>query len=456
MIKFSEVVNRALNGPILMEKDFDENHFMAKVPEMVSKYGIKYNANQPVPDDDDLADRVFQAALEFYTEVGTYCIDSNRIIKFSREEILEALSDYRKRGFFGQGIDAKAFPKRTPESNIPPWCSVGAGGGAVSSEEIYSSLMKGYALIPLADSITTPSLMTVDGEPIRARTPVEVEGSIRTVQLSKEAIQKAGRPGIPIVNGVASASTDVSTIAADTFGLTQSDAWEVSAIAEMKIDFSVLNKVAYLRRKGGQQWAATAPILGGYCGGPEGLAVTLTAYNLQALMVNHAEVHHPFCNHIQYTSNTGRMMLWPISVATQAISRNSPVPIAFLCYAAAGPMTEMVFYELAAWTLAAVTSGASIEVGAIALNSVLDHTTPIEPQFATEVAHAAIGMSRKEANEISSKLVEIYENDLLKPPTGKKYQDCFNVQTSTPSSEYQEFYKSIKKKIKDLGVPFKN
>jgi hypothetical protein len=130
--------------------------------------------------------------------------------------------------------------------------------------------------------------------------------------------------------------------------------------------------------------------------------------------------------------------------------------MADLCYAAAGPMTEMVFYELAAWTLAAVTSGASIEVGAIALNSVLDHTTPYEPQFATEVAHAAVGMSRKEANDISSKLVDMYENDLLKPPTGPKYQDCFNVQTSTPSSEYKEFYKSIKKRIQDLGVPFKN
>jgi hypothetical protein len=255
---------------------------------------------------------------------------------------------------------------------------------------------------------------------------------------------------------VASASTDVSTIAADTFGLGQTDAWEVSAIAEMKIDFSVLNKIAYLRRKGGQQWAATAPILGGYCGGPEGLALTLTAYNLQALMVNHAEVHHPFCNHIQYTANTGRMMLWPISVSTQAITRNSPVPMADLCYAASGPMTEMVFYELAAWVLAAVTSGASIEVGAIALNANLDHTTPYEPQFATEVAHAVFRMSRKEANEICITLNDQYENNLTQPPTGKKYQECFDIENSTPSREYRAFYKDIKAKIKDMGVPFGN
>ena len=454
MITFSEVVNRALNGPILMEKEFDQNIFMVKVAEKVTKYDIKYDGNVLISEDDELADRLFQAALELYTEVGTYCIDSNRIIQFSEDEIMETLGEYRKQGLFGTGIDARIFPKRTPECETPPWCSVGAGGGAVSSEEVFSSLMKGYAMIPLANSITTPSLLTVDGEAIRANTPVEVEGSIRTVQLAKEAIQRAGRPGIPIVNGVASASTDVSTIAADTFGLTQTDAWEISAIAEMKVDFSVLNKVAYIRRKGRQQWAATAPILGGYCGGPEGLAVTLAAYHLQSLMINNAEVHHPFCNHIQYTANTGRMMLWPIGVANQAITRNSPVPVANLCYTAAGPVTEMVFYEMAAWVLAGVASGGSIEVGGIALNTVLDHTTPCEPQFACEVAHAVAGMSRKEANQICRTLNDRYEKDLTQPPTGKNYRECFDMQTSTPSEEYRRFYKNMKAKIKDLGIPF--
>jgi hypothetical protein len=294
----------------------------------------------------------------------------------------------------------------------------------------------------------------VDGEAIRANTPVEVEGSVRTVQLAKEAIQRAGRPGIPIVNGVASASTAVSTIAADAFGLAQTDAWEISAIAEMKVDFSVLNKLAYLRRKGGQQWAATAPILGGYCGGPEGLAVTLAAYHLQALMINHAEVHHPFCNHLQYTANTGRMMLWPISLANQAITRNSPVPLVNLCYTAAGPMTEMVFHEVTAWVLAVVTSGGSIEVGGIALNTHMDHTTPYEPQFASEVAHAVVGMSRKEANEICRTLNARYEKDLTQPPAGENYRECFDVHTSMPSEEYRKFYENMKAKIGDLGIPF--
>ena len=455
MVVFSEVVNRALNGPFAREKDFDQKMFMRKTAEVVSKYGIGCDKNHPVPSDNDLADRVFQAALDLYAEVGTYCIDSQRIIQFSREEILEGLRDYSKQGRFGQGIDSKPFPRRTPECLIPPWCSVGACGGAVSSEEVFSSLMRGYASIPLADSITTPSLMSVDGVPIRGKTPLELEGSIRTVLLSKDAVQQAGRAGIPIVNGVASASTDTATIGADHFGLSRTDAWEISAIAVMKVDFSLLNKVAYLQRMGGQHWNATAPIMGGYAGGPEGAAIATAAYNIQAIMINKAEVHHPFSNHIRYLTNTGREMLWIASVSSQAITRNSPLPLAALCFAGAGPMTEMIFYEIAAWTLAAVTSGASIEVAAIAKNTVLDHTTPYEPQFGTEVAHAILGMERKEANEICLKLVERYEEDLVHPPTGKKYQECFNVKDSTPTKEYRDFYKVVKKKTKDLGIPFK-
>lgn len=84
-----------------------------------------------------------------------------------------------------------------------------------------------------------------------------------------------------------------------------------------------------------------------------------------------------------------------------------------------------------------------------------DHTTPGEPQFGTEVAHVILGMDRKEANDICLKLLERYEKDLVNPPTGKKCQECFNVKDSNPTGEYRDFYKAVKKKTKDLGIPFR-
>ena len=72
-------------------------------------------------------------------------------------------------------------------------------------------------------------------------------------------------------------------------------------------------------------------------------------------------------------------------------------------------------------------------------------TTPDEPQFGIEVAQAILGMDRKEANDICLKLLERYEKDLVNPPTGKKYQECFNVKDSTPTVEYRGFYPPTQK-----------
>jgi methylamine--corrinoid protein Co-methyltransferase len=56
---------------------------------IVKEYGIKYDPKFPIPSDDDLADRLFQAGMKLYSEVGTYCIDTERVIQFTSEELQE-------------------------------------------------------------------------------------------------------------------------------------------------------------------------------------------------------------------------------------------------------------------------------------------------------------------------------------------------------------------------------
>ena len=91
MVGFSEVVDRALNGPICAEKEFDMEILVPELARVVKKFEIQYDPQNPIPSDDDLADRVFAAAAEFYTNVGTYCIDTERRILFTHEEIKDAL-----------------------------------------------------------------------------------------------------------------------------------------------------------------------------------------------------------------------------------------------------------------------------------------------------------------------------------------------------------------------------
>lgn len=455
MIPFAEVVDRALSGPICSPRDFDLELFVPTLREVVTNYDISYDPNHPVPSDDDLADRVWGAAFDLFLRVGTYCPDTERIIKFSQDEIEEALRQPAVEPILGEGQEAKRFRLREPESDIFPWCSLGAGGGAVSSEEIFTSYTKACAEFPLTDSITTPSLVSVDGRTIVAGSPWELEGAIRTVVLAKEAMRRARRPGLPIVNGVATAVKAVAHIGGHTAGLSPSDALEIGSIAELRVDLDSLNKVCYALSTGCHILAENGPILGGLCGGPPGTAVVAAAYNLLDLLVLRGCMQHPFAIHFDLRCTTSRELLWIRSVSNQAVTRNSPLGVLNLGYVAAGPMTEMCLYETAAWVIASVVSGGSIEAEGVASNIEVDYRTPLESIFAGEVAHAAAGMSRQQADEVVAQVVAKYEDRLAQPPKGVRYQDCFDLPSGRAKPEYIALYAKVRKELEDLGLEFK-
>ena len=48
MISFFEVIKRALNGPYCAEEDFDMGLFVPKLREVVEKYDIRYDPDNPM------------------------------------------------------------------------------------------------------------------------------------------------------------------------------------------------------------------------------------------------------------------------------------------------------------------------------------------------------------------------------------------------------------------------
>lgn len=169
MLNPRKIYSRAEEGPTINEDEFDIHLLYPKLKELTEKYEIDYDAEHPVPSDDGLADRVFQASVDFLDEVGVYCKNTNKLIEFSREEIREAIDHAPKKCLFGEGKEAKAFTPRKPDSDRLPWCHVGSGIAA-SSEKIASSLVEGYGSIPQADSISMPALSTIKGEQVRGGT----------------------------------------------------------------------------------------------------------------------------------------------------------------------------------------------------------------------------------------------------------------------------------------------
>ena len=454
MLSFSAVVDRALSGPICTERDFELGMFVPNLRRVVEKYGIKYDPQNPVPADDDLADRVWEAGLEFLVETGVYCTETERRILFTREEVEGALASGPRGDTFGEGKDAKVMPRRRPEDETPPFCSGGGGGCPISSEQIYLNTIKTYAEDPFSDGITVPALTNVDGRQIVAGSPLGIEGAIRSILLSREALRRAGRPGMPVVNVIATAVRCQEHIAAHRFGTPQTDTLEVGTFHEMKIDFDGLNKVAYSLAAGNLIFAENGVILGGISGGPAGTAVVTAAYNPVDILVLRGAVQHPFPTHFELSSAT-RDAIWARSLATQAATRNSSLPVVNLGYSSAGPMTKMSIYEYSAWVIGAVASGSSIEIASQAKGVILDHGGPMEPIFINHVAHAAAGLTRQEANRIVQGLLAKYEDNLPTPPAGKPYQDCYDLASGEPVQEFVELHRELRKEMTDqFGLKF--
>jgi len=138
-----DVCEKALDGPIMKEQDFDRKFMMATM-KLVKESGVKYDRENPVPSDDNAADRIFAAAKKLVEEVGVYCLDTARVMEFTEKEIEEAVRNAPGHVKAGQGADRKYFGMRMPDENKWPWFQVGSG--IVSSKPAYAAnIVEGYA-----------------------------------------------------------------------------------------------------------------------------------------------------------------------------------------------------------------------------------------------------------------------------------------------------------------------
>ncbi len=198
MIDLIDVYERADNGPLMPDIDYYMNRFVPKLSEIIDRYRIKWDRETIVNSDDDLADRVFQAAVDFIAEVGAYCPDINRVMVFTREEIERAAEQAPKYARFGEGREAKTMYGRAVDEDSVPWVHVG-GGIYTTDEQIFLDTVEGLASISIVDSLSVPSILHLRGKDARVRSPQELLAAIKTVVLAREGIRRSGRSGLPII-----------------------------------------------------------------------------------------------------------------------------------------------------------------------------------------------------------------------------------------------------------------
>ena len=190
-----EVYERAMTGPKMDEKEWDFKVIPQTARKLKEKYGIKFDKSIIVPEDEELINNLFNAGLDMLTECGVYCIDTGRVIKYTREEILNCVMSAPDHFTYGEGREAINVVPRAYDSKKPPIIQ-GGPTGSPCSEEMFLPIHQSYAQEPIVDAIVDGVMQTVQGHDPRPGTPWEMLAVNQELLQVREAQRLAGRTGM--------------------------------------------------------------------------------------------------------------------------------------------------------------------------------------------------------------------------------------------------------------------
>jgi hypothetical protein len=292
---------------------------------------------------------------------------------------------------------------------------------------MYVKHMMNFALEPTNDMIANGNPALIEGREIRPFSPNEVHGAIQEVGWIREAIRRSGRPGMPlfVAPGCAASAPPAVAIINEERGLRKGDFMYAALLTELKSDHDRLIRAVVAVENGVHVATLLAPMVGGWAGSPEGAAICGMAETLLGAICHSSTivVNHPVHMSLKNGATTHRTTLWIESVVGQALSRNSRFPIGQNVFLDARAGTCEVLWEAAANAIVAVSSGQHTGPGpsGITGGNDVDMISGIELRMLGETSRAVTGMSRKQANEIVVKCLEIRTH--LGEAPGKRLQN---------------------------------
>ena len=450
-----EVHQRSRTGQFMKEVEFDL--LLAKrTNELLKEYRISFDPNVVVPADDDLADRVFQAGLQLLVDVGTYHLDTQRVIKFSRAEILDALRQAPDTLYLGEGRDMVIARHRGIEDPIPPLNLTGPAGQPCS-ETYYLPLMISYAQEPYVHAIESGATLTYNGYDIMANSLMEVKAVQRDSATAREAIRRVGKPGMHI-GDCATGMTAIGKMAASepVHLLRPCDGRLVAQMCELKTNDDQLIRVPHLLNYGSHIINLMTPLTGGIGGGPAGVAVVSVAETLMGVVCYYATYHYLSITHIKWTNNSDPWGMFVLAMTGQAMARNSHIVWTDDPFNVNGAGTLENLYEVAGHAIIGSVCGYQQHGVGSTGGNIVDHHTGLEAGFQGEVAIAATrsGITREKANEIALKLLPLYKETFNNPKLGKPFNELYDLNTITPKQEWQDCYRRAKETLTGMGLIF--
>ena len=450
-----EIVERSENGPYMKESDFDLM-LVKRVRKLVKENGLFFDPQVLVRSDDDMADRLYEAALVLFVEIGAYNQTTERRILFARDEVEEIVAAQPNSVVLGAGKDAVLEQHRGVESLIP--CRMHSGPtGTPSSERYHKLILQSCAQEPLVDCLGAGSVANYRGHLVVPGSPTEILAARRDAVEAREAVRKAGRPGMHIEDNASPLTCQGKMAALDPeIGLRPSDGLLVSQMVELKTDYDQLSRVAFMLNYGIHIIDLLVPLVGGMGGGAEGTALLTVAEHILGAVLYHPSYHFMGHMHLMRINNTGRMGLWIQAMAGQALSRNTPMVVANDIYCVSGTGTSELLWEIAAGAAIGAVCGLHQHGSGVRGGATLDQTTGLEARFQAQVAHAALGITREEVNGYVLEFLSHYEGSLDNPNTGKSFPELYDEDTLEIKDEWLEPYYKVCDAISQLGLDVNN
>ncbi len=453
-VNYLELVERAQSGPPVRKEDWDLEQVAITTKRLVKKYRLGWDTEEVIPLNPDIADRVFQAALDLAQAIGVYHADTGRVIPFEPGELEAGLKSMPQTLPMGEGQQARALYARQVLDPRPPLVWAG-NPGVPTPEEIFQPMVMSWMQEPIVDLVTCGSLTRVDGFEVRTAEPTEITATRRELRLMRDGLRKVGRPGMGMLAAQSSVSELGDLAVAHPDYLRPCDAHLVPILNELIIDNRNIARVVNSIEYGMRNASLACVMVGGLGGDAPGSAVIQAASFIAANLVCLAHYHllHPI--HIRHVATSTRAVMWVQGVVEQAFARNAPCIIVSDIYPKSGAMTRELLYEVAANAIAITVSGGHLE-GVGANDGASPNGTGLEARLMGEVGHAVTrqGLSLEEANRLVLKLLDKYEPVFHQPGgnPGARFDQAYDLKTLQPVPEWSRMYAEVKADLVQMGL----
>lgn len=447
MIPIMEFQDRSLKGPVMKSTQFDLA-FAKKVRELVGTYEIKYDPDELIVDD-NTADAVFQAGIALLADVGLYHLDTQRIIRFSEEEIREVAKEYREnppRQVFGQGEDEITVEYRTSDDKRPPILAGGAPGSI--AEDWFAPYVQSFMQEETNKAMGIAGGITAVGDVVpKAGTLSEVYCGLWECRTLLEVLERVGRPGLHL-GLLCTVSTVGGTVACVGPGLRGPHNTQIGIhiVPEQKLDWTRLLLAQFCEDRGITPWTSCMSMVGALCRDGAEAAIGLVANLLGQLSYGHGTMSSLFSTHLDGRWADAETQ-WAFSGAARASERNIRVPIAGVC----GGMeqvwrTEAAMYQAAAMAVSNTASG-------FCYAWIAGHSG-LETRLVGEILKAVSGMERDKANELLKAILEVTGQKVKETSGPREFPDAYDLKTVEPKPALVADYDRVKENLAKMGVPF--